>query len=379
MIRFHIDGLIFGLQPHGGISRVFTNLINAFSRRHDCEVTLYLPYNLKTNLVIPQHARTVTYPRLSQLRPSRVFTRWNRSREYKALTEMWSTAKSGVYLSSHYSTYDGIKLPQMQIIQDMIYESLPKLFASEKDRSHINDKRQCANAASAIVAPSSRSLQDASSAYDLSGKRTRIIPYAIDDVFRKSPSIGETELFRQRYSKSKPFILHTGSRYLHKNFAALMAAFSHWDKRHDFQLINVGGGAIKPEEAAMATGLGIADRVHMVSGLSDDELVIAYHAASAFVFPSLYEGFGFPVIEAISAGLPAAVSNASCLPEVGGGIPWYFDPTDSQQLLSALDQALSEPAQSSRIDAGRDRVFSFNWDDVAQQFVSLAEQMVATN
>ena len=377
MITFHIDGLIYGLQPHGGISRVFTNLINALERRNDCRVKLYLPTELKTRVTLPNHDQSVVYPSPRILRPGRLFCKLNESRASRAAARMWSSAREGVFLSSHYSTHADICIPQIQVMQDLIYEKFPELFATAKDRAHVNEKRNSIDAADGIIAPSKWSMLDCRGTYNLQQKATRIIPYAIDDRFRFKATQSAVEGFVAHHTDNEPFILHTGSRYLHKNFSALMAAFSRWDKRRKYRLVNVGGGPIQPHEAAIAKGLGIADRLSIVPGLSDDDLVVAYHAASAFVFPSMYEGFGLPVIEAIACGVPSAVSNASCLPEVGGDTPWYFNPYDSNQMLDALDQAVSATKVSPRLSEGISRTLGWNWDQVADQFYAVASEVEA--
>lgn len=376
MLHFHIDGLIYGLQPHGGISRVFTNLIEALSARQDCEVTLYLPPNLRASQRLPNRTATVVYPETIDFRPRRIFESLNRSRASRAMNRMWSSVRNGVYLSSHYSTYPGIELPQLQIIQDTIYERFPDLFASNWDLQHVKDKFACIKAASCIVTPSVRSLEDTREFYDIDNKACFVVPYACDDNFRKTPVQNDLAVFREQHKLHEPFILHTGSRYLHKNFGALMAAYSQWDGKSEYMLVSVGAGRFSPVEASLARGLGIAHRITVIPSLNDQQLVTAYHAASAFVFPSLYEGFGFPVIEAIACGTPAAISNASCLPEVGGGTPWYFDPYNQKMMLVAIEQALmARRTDCDRIKNGKREILNRTWGDVAKKVADIARSI----
>ena len=114
----------------------------------------------------------------------------------------------------------------------------------------------------------------------------------------------------------------------------------------------------------------------MIPSLNDEQLVTAYHAASAFVFPSLYEGFGFPVIEAIACGTPAAVSNASCLPEVGGDTPEYFDPSSGRKMMESIESALQTNQTSDEaILRGQERVLESSWEEVAAQFLRVASHL----
>ncbi|HRU06377.1 MAG TPA: glycosyltransferase, partial [Candidatus Brocadiia bacterium] len=105
--------------------------------------------------------------------------------------------------------------------------------------------------------------------------------------------------------------------------------------------------------------------------LDGRDLVTAYHAAAAFVFPSLYEGFGFPLIEAVSCGVPAAASNSSSLPEAGGDAPFYFDPTDGDAMLAALDAAVGVARDASRIREGMEWARRRTWDAVAEEYMQV--------
>jgi alpha-1,3-rhamnosyl/mannosyltransferase len=366
-LPLHVDGLIFGLQSHGGISRVFNNLLAAFAQRSTVSVNLYLPGELLAELVLPASIQRLSYPAPMRIRPGRVFARLNARIAKYYEKRFWRGIKNGVFLSSHYSSPEGVRVPQVQMIQDMIYERLPSLFSTPRELAHVADKLRVARCATAIICPSEWSRRDVAEYYAIDRREIRVVPYAIDDVFRLGIDQAECESFRRNYLSGEPYLLHAGSRYLHKNFTALMAAYSRWPGRKSFRLVSVGGGPLSGAELALAHGLGIQDRLTAVPRLFERDLVAAYHAAAAFVFPSLYEGYGLPVLEARACGVPVACSRASCLPEVGGSAPWYFDPADGEEMVAAIENSLNCDRRGSRITADQTQAAARTWHDVANE------------
>jgi glycosyltransferase involved in cell wall biosynthesis len=110
------------------------------------------------------------------------------------------------------------------------------------------------------------------------------------------------------------------------------------------------------------------DDVRLVGFVSDDDLAALYEGCTTFCYPSLYEGFGLPVLEAMQAGAPVICSNTSSLPEVGGDAVAYVDPLDTQDIASTLERVLGDPDERRRLsEAGRERAQKFSWDVTARQ------------
>jgi glycosyltransferase involved in cell wall biosynthesis len=129
----------------------------------------------------------------------------------------------------------------------------------------------------------------------------------------------------------------------------------------------VGGKSFSESEQQLMEKLAIAKQVKLLSNIDDETLCCLYNRALAFVYPSIYEGFGMPLLEAMACGCPII---ASCIPstvEVAGNSPIYFDPSEEDNLLNALDTALSEGRNSERIQAGLERVKFYSWDKTAAQ------------
>ncbi|MDH5737326.1 MAG: glycosyltransferase, partial [Gammaproteobacteria bacterium] len=164
-----------------------------------------------------------------------------------------------------------------------------------------------------------------------------------------------------------------------KNFVGLLNAWhSSTFLRKEFTLICFGGGPLTRSEKSTLSSLNIApDEVTAIQG-GDDILSWLYEQAACFVHPSLYEGFGIPLLEAMSKNCPIACSNQSALPEVAGDAATYFDPNDPLSMASALEQLLlSEENRSNAISKGRLRVQEFSWEKCALDTLKVYENSLA--
>ena len=175
----------------------------------------------------------------------------------------------------------------------------------------------------------------------------------------------------------RPFLLYVGVRGGYKNFKRLVAAFaSSALLKRDFDLVCFGGGALSGEERRHAKELGISEgRLRHVSG-GDDVMAQLYATAAAFVYPSVYEGFGIPPLEAMSVGCPVICSNSSSLPEVVGDAAELFDPLDEEQLRNAMERVVtSEGLRQELIARGRRRCAAFSWEGCAQETLSIYRKL----
>lgn len=374
-LTVHIDGVIFARQPHGGISRNFVNLMNAIGLRPDTRPILHLnASSVQIENLNPLPLRHL--PRRVNLRPQRLFsavsTEWNGRRE----AAYWRSVGSGIFHSSYYTSPDGVRLPQVLTMHDVIFEDFPGMFRLPQHQRHIDEKKRAMQRCAAFLTPSRYSMERTLAHYEIGKRLTRVVPHAVDPVFRVNVSATDVARFHKRASLSKPFLLHVGSRYLHKNVDRLLVAFSGWQHRGDFSLVLAGGGPLRPEELALIHSSGIARDVIVLPKLGSSDLVLAYHAASALVFPSLSEGFGFPVLEAMACGTPVACARSGSLEEVGNQFPVYFDPTDVDDIKLALDGVLNARCDTQRWQRARVLALSRTWDEVAADYVSLYRQVL---
>jgi len=179
--------------------------------------------------------------------------------------------------------------------------------------------------------------------------------------------------------QSRPFILYVGNREGHKNFERLLIAYATSIKlKNNFDLICFGGGAFSDKEKALMQQLGVSvDRVSQVSG-NDALLAGYYRASSAFVYPSLYEGFGIPPLEAMSFDCPVVCSNLSSIPEVVGDAGEMFDPYDPDSIRVAIERVVDDvQLQEVLISRGRERIKLFSWERCAQETLDVYRKVLA--
>jgi glycosyltransferase involved in cell wall biosynthesis len=177
----------------------------------------------------------------------------------------------------------------------------------------------------------------------------------------------------------RPYLLHVGSRSGHKNFDLLLQAYGSSSKlKAEYDLICFGGGDFtsREGEAIMSRGLG-GGGVRQVSG--DDRMLAAYYRnARAFVYPSRYEGFGIPPLEAMSFGCPVVCSNVSSIPEVVGDAAEMFDPLDVNSIRTSIEKVVEDDGRRMElIGRGAKRLTAFSWKRCAEQTLEVYRKILA--
>lgn len=167
---------------------------------------------------------------------------------------------------------------------------------------------------------------------------------------------------------ASPYLLYVGTRHGYKNAAMLMKAYAASSRlRSDFQLLFYGGGPWRAEESQQLRELGIEDRVKLIPAGNDALLAASYAHAAVFVYPSLYEGFGIPILEAMGFRCPVAASNTSSLPEVGSDAALYFDPRNADDMVQTIERIVFDSANADALRAaGVEREAGFSWEACAK-------------
>jgi glycosyltransferase involved in cell wall biosynthesis len=176
-----------------------------------------------------------------------------------------------------------------------------------------------------------------------------------------------------------PYLLSVGTVQPRKNFQMLVKAFAPIARRHPHNLFIAGGkGWLEDEMMAEASRQGVADRVRFLGFVADENLPALYSGSSLFLFPSLYEGFGLPVLEAMACGVPTIISNSSSLPEVGGDAALQLGPELPEAWSEGMDQVLSdEVLADSLTEAGFIQVQRFNWTMAARKLLAVYDSLLA--
>jgi glycosyltransferase involved in cell wall biosynthesis len=242
----------------------------------------------------------------------------------------------------------------------MIPELFPHYFTAGNPHT---GKHDACKSASAIFAISERTKRDLLDLYpDLDGQRVVVTPLAVDTNFFRANARGEDD----------SSLLFVGSRHTYKNFSVFAeAAAILLSEDPSLRVVCVGGGPLLPDEIAPFRARNVDSRISQRNA-SDSELAGYYRRARAFVFPSLYEGFGLPILEAFACACPVVLSNASCFPEVAGDAGEYFDPTSADSLLEALRRVLGDAQYRAELRRrGTLRLSDFTWDETARRTANI--------
>jgi glycosyltransferase involved in cell wall biosynthesis len=173
----------------------------------------------------------------------------------------------------------------------------------------------------------------------------------------------------QRNYHDRPYLLYVGARGGYKNFKKLISVYSKSSKIHkNFDLVCFGGGKLHTDELQMITDAGIRPEQVIHFGGGDNILAALYKQAYAFIYPSLYEGFGIPPLEAMAIGCPVICSNNSSLPEVVGDAAETFDPLDEESIQAAIENVIfSSERRNELIKTGLTHHLKFSWSRCAQE------------
>jgi glycosyltransferase involved in cell wall biosynthesis len=178
----------------------------------------------------------------------------------------------------------------------------------------------------------------------------------VDDFFfQPEPPPGE--------SGGKPFFVFVGHRMLQKNFTRLLVAYKESGLTQEIDLRVISPGDFTPEETRTILEMGLNDSIKILPNASDAVLRTSYAQSIALVYPSEYEGFGLPILEAMASGTLVATSNVSSLPEVGGDVALYFDPRDTASIADCLVRIahMSQAQRADRVARGIMRARAFTW------------------
>jgi glycosyltransferase involved in cell wall biosynthesis len=220
--------------------------------------------------------------------------------------------------------------------------------------------------ADAIIAVSARTKRDLVAILGAPESRITVIPEGVEPVFRPlSPDLVHSRL--SQLGINGDYILSVGTLEPRKNYPLLFRALARLRKWP--HLVVVGGLGWKYRDILTEQArAGLSDGVRLMGYVSTEDLVVLYNGAKLFVFPSLYEGFGLPLLEAMACGTPVLASSSSSLPEVGGDAAAYFDSHSVESLVAELDRLLDDPSQLALMrEKGLVRARQFSWERSAER------------
>lgn len=274
------------------------------------------------------------------------------------------------FLSTNsYLTVWGLRVPTVAMVMDLV--AFEPRFRPQRRAGLIERVTLpiAARRAAALQCISRSTEADLVERFPAAAGRTHVVPLAADERFRPEGPRATVD--------DRPYVLGVGTLEPRKNLPRLVEAFASLpaELRGEHLLALVGPRGWETEET-----LGAIDRhrelVRMLGFVPDEELPALYRGADLFAYPSLYEGFGLPVLEAMRCGTPVLTSNVSSLPEVAGDAAVYVDPTDTAEIRRGLARALGDSsARSTLARAGLERAAEFSWSRCASNTIGVLEQV----
>lgn len=257
-------------------------------------------------------------------------------------------------------------VPVVTTVHDVSFIENPEYFSSGKRAQLCFNVARTIKLAARIITVSEFSRDAILRTYPVSPEKVRVIPNAVSAEFRVVSRARAVQTVRDRFNIEAPFIFSVGDLRSRKNHLGLIAAFANLVSAHpelNHHLVIAGQNTpFTPRIRAAAQASGVAHRIHFTGFVTDAELIQLYNACDCFVFPSFYEGFGIPILEAMACGCAVACSNTSAMPEVAEGAGLLFDPRNPTSIARAMADILLDSELRKRMEArGLHRAAQFHW------------------
>ena len=346
MSKIFFDHQKFTTQRYGGISRYFANIINAIklipeydyllgivcSQNHYIKSDFKIPEKLESVLSNPKYASKINSLYCKHILKQNNFD---------------------IFHPTYYDTYFIGKTPKPVVItiHDMTYERFPEYFWAKDPLTR--QKRLNVERADKIIAISETTKKDLINFLHVPPEKVEVVYHGFDlnAEYKASPVAGLPE----------SYLLFVGDRSGYKNFYLFINAFKELRLTQPrLKLILTGGGQLDVAEIECLARLNLTASVKHINA-TDEELTYLYQKAVAFVYPSLHEGFGLPILEAFNAGCPMILSDTECFREIAGDAATYFSAYSFDDLLSTLRKVIEDPGLRDRlVKAGKNRLLDFS-------------------
>lgn len=364
-IKILIDGIIFQHCPYGGVARIYRELLPRVADQNPDFLFLVVS-NSTISHGFPVHPRIIEmYFKPWHYRPSRIFSRLNgiRKQRFDKALGGWNP---NVFHSTYYTAAPIPNLKTVTMVYDLIDEQYP--FLMPNGPGFVSRQAQITRQADEVVCISHATAERAIAKFGLEARKVSVLHLDASPVFGPVAEKSQT-LFKERYTSGKPFFLFVGSTGSYKNLGTLIRAFGQLRDKTDHWLI-LAGHSLQHLESYwfdVAISSRVEDRITRLLHPDDELLCEAYNAADAFVFPSLQEGFGIPLIEAMRCGTPVIASDIPVFREICGNAAFFFDPHDPVSLAGGLLEVGRPEVRERLIRLGIARAASFSWDKAAEQ------------
>lgn len=285
-----------------------------------------------------------------------------------------------VYHYPHFDMPLGQYYPSVVTVHDLYPISITGYCSREKQYYFRFIVRLNLLKAKKVIAVSEYTKREILENFPIDRKKIEVIYEGVDESFKNTASINN-ERVRKKFKTENDFILYVGNHKPHKNLTALLKAYARLDQKvqRSYDLV-IAGDMKKSDKYLLQTveELGLRNRVKFIGFVDQKDLPGVYKAATVLVMPSLKEGFGLPILEAMACGTPVVAANTSALPEVAGQACLFFDPYDIDEMSRVIYQVLEDEALQKELSKlGKKRANSFSWKETARRTIQLYNEVSA--
>lgn len=363
-----VDGIVYGRQRHGGINTYFNEVLPRLARQPDTHVDLLVPSHLDAQAPGPP-VRQVCRDFI----PPRTNVSWRldqmvapRLESLKlALFGLWAKTKNDAVFHSTYFTSLPTGLPQVAIAYDMNHELFPQFYGDAHGVWLRKRYPEYLRQATRVIAISETTKHYVEQYYRIDPALIDVVHLAVDPAkFYAPPTDSQRDAIARDLGLRQPYVLYVGGRWHYKNFPSVLEAMNRVYRRTGLTLV-VAGSPWNEVEAPKVRGHPARGAIHLVPNPDDRQLRLLYSSAAAFVFPSLHEGFGVPLLEAMACGTPVAASDTRVFREIAGSAAIYFDPHDPDEVAKALECFVDDRTSQEYRERGLRQASKYSWDVTA--------------
>jgi glycosyltransferase involved in cell wall biosynthesis len=363
-MKILFDPQIFTLQNTGGVSRYFVELMRYFSSTGQVEFKLPIFYSDNIYLKGVDYSRHFSFAD-KDFPFKKYISKFLKNYNDKILSQHLHSKEYDIYHPTYYNNAifkEKTSIKYVVTVYDMINELYPEYFRDDKQAESVSiTKKRLIENADRIIAISQNTKKDILKYCAVSEDKIDVI--YLGNHFDQSSGCNETAI-----DIPTKYILYVGSRYEYKNFTRFVtAAAPLLIENNDLYLISAGSLPFNNEELSLMAKLGVDHKV-IHRFVDDEDLKSLYKNATLFVFPSIYEGFGLPILEAYSCDCPLVLSSTGAFHEIAGSAAEFFDPFCEQSIYTAISKVLfDDDLRHSMIARGQEQAKLFSWKKTGKQ------------
>jgi glycosyltransferase involved in cell wall biosynthesis len=358
-MKVFFDYAIFTHQRFGGVSNYIVNLVENFSEQVDpLIISLFYKnhYLKKSNFA----DKIFFYNRVGFLikyvnRANKIYFNHQLKNKKPDIIHLTYFNEKNFYVSK-----------AKKVITE--YDLIKEKFYADKYKSQIEYKKKIFEKVDQIICISNNTKKDLQQEYSIEASKISVVNLAVN----------KDKSFRERFLNVRPFILYVGSRQKYKNFISAIKAYARSNKlKLNFDFVCFGGGNFLKNEEDLFRDLSLdRSRIHYFEG-DDLDLNYFYHKARLFIFPSLYEGFGLPLLEAMNMECPVICSDTSCFPEIVNDAAILFDPTNIESLEFKMEKLIYDDKLLLNLKKkGNENLNKYSWKKCANETEQLYKKII---